>query len=258
MMGRARAFSLSGSGVISLVGAGGKTTLMYALARTLASADASVLITTTTKMRIPVADAVHSIIAASDRELLLRHARSGGSHPSIVLAAAASDPSKDKLIGFPPETVDALAASHRFRWILVEADGAAQRPVKVPASHEPVIPKSSGWVIGLLGLDVVGKPLEEAWVFRSALFSGITGLPMQKPISPASLAQVLAHSRGILKGSPPKAFRAAFLNKADTPKAQQSGREVADFLLGLNTATVHRVLVGRLKPEPTILESYDM
>ncbi|MGB4108702.1 MAG: hypothetical protein WBL38_02525, partial [Desulfomonilia bacterium] len=65
-----------GGGVITLVGAGGKTTLMFRLARELAVSDGPVLTTTTTKIYRPGPDdSPQVIVSASAEEVLARSAR---------------------------------------------------------------------------------------------------------------------------------------------------------------------------------------
>ena len=46
---------------------------------------------------------------------------------------------EDKLEGVPPERVDELSGEADL--VLVEADGARGRSLKVPAAHEPVLPR---------------------------------------------------------------------------------------------------------------------
>ncbi len=252
------AMAISGGGVISLVGAGGKTTLMFCLAKELEASGASVLATTTTKVRIPGADDARRIIISSDIKDILNSARCTKAYPRILFAAAREISSQGKLVGFQPSFIDSIAASGAFQWIVVEADGAAQRPVKAPAPHEPVIPESSGWVIGILGIDVIGKPLNESNVFRPERFASITGLSMEKPISAASLAKVLAHPEGILKGCPKEAAAVAFLNKADTSKVVSNGREVVALLREMKCSLLRRAIIGRLLPDPEIHECHDI
>jgi len=254
----AHAMAISGGGVISLVGAGGKTTLMFCLARELAASGASVLATTTTKVRVPGADDARQIIISSDVEDVLNRVQGAGVGGGVLFAVAREISSQGKLSGFQPSVIDSIAASGAFQWIVVEADGAAQRPVKAPAPHEPVIPESSGWVIGILGIDVIGKPLNESNVFRPERFASITGLSMENPISAASLAKVLAHPEGILKGCPKEAAAVAFLNKADTSEVVSNGRKVVAFLREMKCSLLRRILIGKLLPNPEIHEYHNI
>ena len=113
-------------GVISLVGAGGKTTLMFRMARELSAAAETVLTTTTTRICRPeAAQSAHVVVAARPSAALPALARSLR-QARHVTAAAGCIPEGDKLAGYPPESVDAFRAAGLFRWILVEADGAAR------------------------------------------------------------------------------------------------------------------------------------
>src|SRR5208337_1665177 len=73
----------------------------------------------------------------------------------------------DKIRGFAPEMIARLWQSGIADWIIVEADGAAGRPLKAPASHEPVIPSVTRHVVAVAGLRAIGLPLDESHVFRT-------------------------------------------------------------------------------------------
>ena len=62
-----------------------------------------------------------------------------------------------------------------FDFILVEADGAKRKPIKAPADYEPVIPSSTTLVIGVIGLDALGKAIDEETIHRCELFCSLTG-----------------------------------------------------------------------------------
>ena len=142
-------------GVLSLTGAGGKTSLMFHLARQLADSGRRVLTTTTTKIFVPTPEQSATLLVAADPETILREA----STTRHITAAAAQQADTGKLIGFTPEVIRTFAESGRFDWILVEADGSAQRPLKAPAGHEPVIPPDTTILVALAGLEVIGNRL---------------------------------------------------------------------------------------------------
>lgn len=54
--------------------------------------------------------------------------------------------------------------------ILVEADGSRVLPVKAPAAHEPAMPPDADLLIGVVGLDCLGRPMDDATVHRPGLF----------------------------------------------------------------------------------------
>jgi probable selenium-dependent hydroxylase accessory protein YqeC len=246
------------NGVISLVGAGGKTTLMFHLARELSSRGDPTLTTTTTKIYCPAQDQWKRIFVSDDpAELSARIAESVAEFPHVMAAKAVS-PDRKKLIGLDPTTVDRLAAGSLFRWILVEADGAARRPLKAPAVHEPVIPRCSRQVVAVAGLDAVGMPLGEDWVHRPGEYSRLTGLAEGTAITPESVAEVLRHPEGIFKGSPTSAQRTVFLNKGDVAERIEAGRFIAAELVKTAKGIVHRILIGSLLPVPCIIEAIDV
>ncbi|MCX7143370.1 MAG: selenium cofactor biosynthesis protein YqeC [Proteobacteria bacterium] len=187
-----RAFGLEQSRLISLCGAGGKTTLMFALAREFIAAGARVLVTTTTKIARDEADGWSSFNAAS-MERVLRTARRllperGPQRAGALIAYSAVSVDGRRLIGFTPGLVDELAQSGRFDRILVEADGSARKPLKAPAAHEPVIPASTHALIIVAGINGLGLPLREDNLFRADIWSQLSGLALGASVTAESLA----------------------------------------------------------------------
>src|SRR3989338_4331057 len=123
--------------VISLVGGGGKTTLMFALAHELEAAGENVITTTTTRILEPSASETFLILEADEERLLSRLlAEMNSSHGEgrhITLAAGSLS---GKLKGISPEIVDRLA--ELVPYVIVEADGAARKPLKAPNATETV------------------------------------------------------------------------------------------------------------------------
>ena len=96
---------LEGGGVVSLVGGGGKTSLMFKLAHELASAGQTVLTTTTTKILEPSQDQSSCLILAGSVPSLLERADDMLIKHLHLTAAAAKLPESGKLCGFRPETI---------------------------------------------------------------------------------------------------------------------------------------------------------
>jgi probable selenium-dependent hydroxylase accessory protein YqeC len=235
---------LYGGGVVSLVGAGGKTTLLFRLAKELAAGGESVLSTTTTKILMPAPAESPRVIIASDPSEILSRAEAVCCPALHLTAAAGHEPATGKLIGFSTDAIDFLRKSGRFRWILVEADGAARRPLKAPANHEPVIPGTTGWLVAVVGLDAIGKPLADAWVFRPERYAELTGIPLGSPVTPESVSTALLHESGVMRGCPPEARRFAFLNKADREDRKTAGRQIAEILRRNNRGRLSGILMG--------------
>lgn len=247
---------LNAGGVISLVGAGGKTALMFRLARELAGQGDRVLTTTTTKIRRPTRRQSAVVMLADSAESLLRRAGSVLRHSRHFSAARRVLPLQHKLKGFDPRTIDRIWQSGVFRWIIVEADGAAGKPLKAPATQEPVIPDCTLWTIGVVGLTAVGKPLKPEWVFRPQLVSTLTGLAPGASITESAISKVCINENGILKNAPAQAMRFVFLNQADSHGRLSAGKRIARMLTSHTKAGFKGVLIGRTIYEPTVEEYY--
>jgi molybdenum cofactor cytidylyltransferase len=245
-------------GVISIVGAGGKTTLLFALAREIAAAGESVLTTTTTKILVPSEEQSPWVIISAHTEEILEKVRLIPERRRHVTAGRALIPPGNKLEGFASDDIAELERGGLFRWVLVEADGAKHRPLKVPAAHEPVIPSCSRAVIAVIGLDAVGQPLTEEWVFRSRRFADITGLKPGERITEHSIAAVLSHEEGILKGCPPGASRLVFFNKADDPDRRRAGRRIAELLKDEEGTGQDRIIIASLRKGTETAEWQDL
>ena len=104
--------------VISLVGAGGKTTLMYALARRFAGNGARTLITTTTHIYRPEGD-----VWARSPDAIESLWRRGS---YAVAGRLARDGQPEKLTGLPEQELNMYIGMADI--VLIEADGAKRMP----------------------------------------------------------------------------------------------------------------------------------
>ena len=214
--------------MVAVVGAGGKTTLVYRLAAEAREQAMRVLVTTTTHMGT-LAEAttgpvlVESESADLDRELARALDTSGR---ATVLGRRIRE---DKLEGLPPARVDALARLADVTF--VEADGARGRSLKAPADHEPVIPSSTTLVIVVAALDVLGAPLGDARVHRVEQVIAAAGARAGVVVDPALVARTLAAAGGYPSRIPPRARAVVFLNKADDDDALALARRVAAGLV---------------------------
>ena len=249
-----QAFMLDNGGVLSIVGAGGKTSLMYRLAHELAEDGDSVLTTTTTKIFRPETGQSACVVLSDSVEAMLKQGESLLAQHRHITAAAGPAAMPEKLIGFAPEEVDLIWKSGLFRWIIVEADGAARLPLKAPAPHEPVFPTSTKEAIAVVGLSAVGKPLNDRTVFRPAIFSQLTGLAPEAPIDAEAVGEALLHPQGLFKGCPPHAVRSVFLNQADIPQGIDMGRRITAAILTRKRTDLNRIVIGQARLTPPVLE----
>lgn len=252
-----QALMLGESGVISLVGAGGKTSLMFRLAHELSMTGDHVLTTTTTRILEPHPDQSPCVLVSDSVNDLLEQANGLINEHRHITMARNRLRGQGKLIGHAPQTVELLRDSNLFRWIIVEADGAAGRPLKVPADHEPVVPASTNTLLGLAGLNAVGKPLTDQWVFRSDRFSEVAGVSRGAHISESAIAEVFISANGVFKGAPANATRLVYLNQADTPDKCAAGQRIASMLTEGRSTEINRVIVGQALAETIVWKTFD-
>jgi probable selenium-dependent hydroxylase accessory protein YqeC len=256
-LGLAESLLLSGGGVVSLVGAGGKTTLMYRLAHALAGSGQTVLTTTTTHIRPPTAEQCAVCILAPDADGILERAGAALRRHRHISAAAGSVAGSGKLSGLAPGDIGRLHAARVCDWIIVEADGAAGRPLKAPAAHEPVIPPCSGWTVGVVGLQALGQPLSDPWVFRMDAFAAITGLAAGAALTVEAVAAACGHEYGLFKGAPAGCRCLAFLNRADSADRKAAAARIAALIPRSGEARIRRVIVGQALAEPPVSAVFD-
>ena len=232
------------------MGAGGKTTLMFSLAKWMASCGMKVVSTTTTRIFMPESTETCAVVLDDSTARLISRAEELLDRCLHITVGAGCLTDQNKMRGLSTEAVAALKRSGIADWILVEADGAAMRPLKAPAHHEPVIPADTMYLVAVAGLVAIGKTLDDRHVFRADRFAALTGLLPGEPVTASSVASVLLHDNGIMKGAPAKACKIAFLNEAGQSGLRRAGTEVAVFLRQLGGGRLHGVFIGSASKSP--------
>lgn len=220
-------FPLEKGMTLSIVGGGGKTSLMFALATQLADQGNRVLVTTTTAIFHPDRDCrpYDLLVLGED---LFHCSPTGG---QIVVAGKHHDADTQKLKGYPPEMLVRVREKNIFDYILIEADGSRRLPVKAPADHEPVIPGWTDLLIGCIGLDCLGRSMDDQTVHRPELFSALTGLTSGEPILADHLVMLVASDLGLFKNAQKSMKKMVLLNKADTQGLVEKGQDLAARVL---------------------------
>ncbi len=230
----------SGPGIISVVGGGGKTSLLFELARLLPG---RTVLTTTT--RIFASQAREAALFCSLDQPGWQETVAGA--PSGVLVAGTLE--ERHAVGVPASVPARLLALEGVDWVVVEADGSRRLPVKAPAEHEPVMPPETTLLVSMAGIDALSAPIAQI-AHRPERVSALTGLPEAETLSPGALAKLLASDAGGGKAAPARARRVVLINKVESETTHALAAEVARGVL--EQSGVERVLAGALRGDAAL------
>jgi len=234
--------------MVSLIGAGGKTTTMFRLAKELRDQGCKVLVTTTTKIFKPTKPHIDRLFLVDELQAFIDICAELTA--PVIIGAGCGVNQEGKLLGMPVAWLDRLNEDKVFDAILVEADGAASRLFKIPADDEPVIPPSCQSTIWIVAIKIVGKPLSDEWVHRSARAYDLLGLRADANVSEDIILQLLQHDGGCLKGIPLASRKLALINQADSAEEMAAAQSLGAKLQKLNFAKV--VITSYASSEPVI------
>ena len=162
--------------IISVVGSGGKTTLIKKLAAQYRSEGKTVLVTTTTHMFIE-----EDTLLTDGADTIIGVLRETG-------YAMAGIPEGQKIKPLSKETFDNLCAFADV--ILVEADGSKRLPLKFPNATEPVIPENTDEIIVVCGLNAIGQKAKDV-CHRLELVKKCLGIDDDTVIAPAHVQKLV-------------------------------------------------------------------
>ena len=172
--------------VISIVGAGGKTTLLYNLS-----------------------------------EGYVEAIRDKG-----VYVIGSEITNENKIKGIDIHFADELYGVGVFDFMLIEADGGKKKPIKAPAEWEQAVPQSTTVLIGVIGMDSLGRAAGEETVHRLDEFCIICGCRPGDKIDTIMLAKLIRHPQGLFKNAPDNAKKIVLLNKADNSGLREAGLKI--------------------------------
>lgn len=234
------------SGLVCLVGAGGKKTTVYRLA---AAHPGSVGVTSTVHIPpFPKTLEAHVVIAHSD-DLVAAVVDAASQHR--VIAFAQPSIKYGRFAGLEPSRITEIHHHAGFEVTLIKADGARSRWIKAPNADEPQLPNGVTTVIPVVSARVIGHPLSERLAHRVDRVAAITGVRAGEPITPMHVARLLTHAEGALKAVG-LARVVPLINMVDDAERQRLAREVAEQALALSERFDHVVLACMRRADPIV------
>lgn len=212
--------------MICFVGAGGKTSTMFRLSQELSQKNKNVLITTTTAVYFPEKKSFDNIIISEQEDIGIFDGIIGS---GITVLGKAISP-EGKLLGVNPKFLNTIFLKGMFDFILIEGDGSKGRPVKAPAEHEPVIPSHTTKLVGLVGVDCVGKTVSKENVHRPEHFCRIVGCSEGDLINIEMIGKLIIHNQGLFKATPEQSEKYLILNKVDVESERRIAIDITQQL----------------------------
>ena len=226
------------STVVTVIGSGGKTSLIWRLAASFAASrsvpraasraasgnEIRILVTPTTKMFVPGEKLYDEFCNGIPPRAV----------PGITLAGLFNETS-GKLESLPPQALESIAGAYDL--VLVEGDGSRELPLKAWADNEPVVPSFTNYTIGVLPLWPLGEPVSEKLIHRLPIFLALTGAAPGEILKPEHiLALITGRAAPAIPGLFAKARgkKILFFNQIEDDAAFQQALEIAGLLpLGL-------------------------
>lgn len=217
--------------VISLVGGGGKTTTMYALAEIFREAGKKVVVTTSTHLQAPPEEIrarntgeVRSLWEAGQSAVIGTDCES---NKNLVAGGQVENKRSVRKMSMP-DTSFLQEILQEAEVVLIEADGAKHLPCKVPIEKEPVIISECTDVIAVMGMDALGKPLDEV-CFRKDLAVQFLNTDYKHLMTEEDIAKILSSVQGARKGVEDREYYVV-LNKCDDKIRKERAGKIRSLL----------------------------
>ena len=229
---------------VDFVGAGGKTSLILKLLEEFSQATPA-LYTTTTRIHPPHLVDGLVIISCDNEEYLVRLLERAALawNYGRMFVATHLESSPNLLRGVTPAFVERLNRD-RFPLILNEADGARSMSLKMPRDGEPVLMAGSNYLVPVIGLDCLNKPLGPETLFRWDTAAHRYHLPAGEILSPDLAASLLLHPHGVCRGWRPGMRIVPYINKVDVEAEDLLADCLARALLRNGNLPIERVVYG--------------
>ena len=222
----------SGS-IISVVGCGGKTSLIEHLAR--CNLDKKVLVSPTAKMFPIIANDITQCYTIEES---LHHTAHIG-----VQCFGQLNEKTNKLEALPDQILAELTLQYNI--VLLEADGSRSLPFKGWRDNEPVVPIYSTHTIGVATLSALRRPATEDNVHNLNEFLSLTGLKRGDTITEYAVEAMICSSQGMFKNAVGAKY--LIIPKVENETEHQVARAFCESLMRNYTKLFKSIVYGSIK-----------
>ena len=233
-------FKINNKDIITIIGAGGKTSLMFS-ASSLLRNDYKVLVTTTTHIYIPDNNLYDKIIMLTHFENenynnILQNNKNGvyviGSH--IV--------NNSKIKGLTFNMLDKITPY--FDVVIIEGDGSKEKSLKGWNDNEPVIYPKTTKTIGIVDISSIGIDINEENIHRVDKFLEIINDYSNNKVNIEHLEKLILNEKGLFKFS--KGEKILFINKVEDINKRKNALNIIKDIKNENQSYIDKFVYGSI------------
>lgn len=233
-------FKINNKDIITIIGAGGKTSLMFS-ASSLLRNDYKVLVTTTTHIYVPDNNLYDKIIMLTHFENenynnILQNNKNGvyviGSH--IV--------NNSKIKGLTFDMLDKITPY--FDVVIIEGDGSKEKSLKGWNDNEPVIYPKSTKTIGIVDISSIGIDINEENIHRVDKFLEIINDYSNNKVNIEHLEKLILNEKGLFKFS--KGEKILFINKVEDINKRKNALNIIKDIKNENQSYIDKFIYGSI------------
>ncbi len=218
-------FDIKKGDIVSITGSGGKSTLMFSLGKELKNLG-RVLLTTSTKIRIPEQGQVDYLYKD-----FLDYKKLSEDRVLVCIGQALKGRNKLGEIGHP----NLMKIKDDFDYILIEADGSRNLPLKMWKDTEPVLYDLTSKTIGVISLEVLGQKKDQSFIYN---LEGFNEIFLEEYITEEVISKLV--SKGMFRNFSKDKY--LYLNKA---KEEIDYKDLVDLIFKENS-DLQKVVTGSL------------
>lgn len=233
-------FKINNKDIITIIGAGGKTSLMFS-ASSLLRNDYKVLVTTTTHIYVPDNNLYDKIIMLTHFENenynnILQNNKNGvyviGSH--IV--------NNSKIKGLTFDMLDKITPY--FDVVIIEGDGSKEKSLKGWNDNEPVIYPKTTKTIGIVDISSIGIDINEENIHRVDKFLDIINDYSNNKVNIEHLEKLILNENGLFKFY--KGEKILFINKVEDINKRKNALNIIKDIKNENQSYIDKFIYGSI------------
>jgi len=246
------ALRLHDSPKLALIGAGGKSTAMFRLAKEMLESRRQ-------------KNQISTVILFSIFRLLPEHACLADLHiagidesdilplfrdlPTGIIALTGATDDHDLTTYQNTEFINHIhSLTEKFRLpLFLELDRSNQRSLKAPDVNEPIIPDWVDHTVVFAGLNALGKPITTDWVYKPEIIADITNQQIGSAVTESTISTILNYFKNSSTSAHDKSPRICILNQADNEPLLEASKHISKSIISSYGAVITASLLPDLK-----------